>query len=219
MHADDGEGESVFEGDFEVFGGRVAAGGVEGDSGEGRAHFESGESGGAGGVFAVVEDERADAATGVIRVDEEGANLGGVGGGVEEEVLATGEVVSAVEGTEARPAAAGDDAIGRLLWGDGVVGAVVDEAGVHAVHDAQGGFELREGVVVDLEATDGEVDQIRECGNVGGGGGAEDERVAHSACDSGFRVIDREVYGTDGDLKKQSQGEGPIAVGSSSVYN
>ncbi len=54
---DDGEGFAVGEWDGGAFAFGVALEGVEWKAGKGASHFEAGEASGAGGGFAVGEDE------------------------------------------------------------------------------------------------------------------------------------------------------------------
>ena len=84
-------------------------GAIEGDAGESGAHFEAGETGGAGGVLTGGEDQGAEAAAGPLGMDEEGADFGGVAGGIEERIFALGELIAAVESFAFAPSAAGDD--------------------------------------------------------------------------------------------------------------
>src|SRR5256885_10140548 len=108
-HADDGEGFAVGERDGDGLDDLVAAEFVERDAGEGGAHFEFGEAGGFGGVFASFEEQSAEAAAGPIGMDEDGADFGRVGGGIEKVGFAEGGVVAAEEGFAFAPTAAGDD--------------------------------------------------------------------------------------------------------------
>ena len=138
----------------------VAAEFVERDAGEGGAHFEFGEAGGFGGVFAGFEEQSAEAAAGPIGMNEDGANFGGVGGGIEKVGFAEGGVVAAEEGFAFAPTAAGDDGFcgeagGCFRYEIGLVG---EELGVEAENGAEGAFDLCGSVVVGLEDADGGFD-------------------------------------------------------------
>src|SRR5580692_5820482 len=95
-HLDDGQGLPVAEGDRVVLNFDVAFRFVERDSAQSCAHFESHETGGSGRIFTGLEDHAADAATGEFRMDEEGADFGGIVRGVEQGVFATGVLVAAI---------------------------------------------------------------------------------------------------------------------------
>jgi len=167
-HADYGEGFAVAEGDGNGFDDLVAAEFVERDTGEGGAHFEFGEAGGEGGVFAGFEEKSAESAAGPIGMDEDGADFGGVGGGIEKFGFADGGMVAAEEGFALAPAAAGDDgfcAVSVRCFGD-KVSLVGDELGVEAENGAEGAFDLGRSVVVGLEDADGGFDEGVEGGNV-----------------------------------------------------
>ena len=62
-----------------------------------------------GFVLAVVEDESAEAAAGVMGMDEDGADFCGVDGGIKESCFAAGAVVAAEESPAIAPAAAAGD--------------------------------------------------------------------------------------------------------------
>ena len=173
-HADYGQGVAVGEGDFDAVEDLVAAGEVERDAGEGRAHFKTGKTGGVGGGFAGFENSRADAAAGEIGMDEEGADFGGVGRGVEEFGLADWRAVGAEKGFAFAPAAAASEDAGTSSAGFGdEISAVGDELSVEAQDGAEGAFDLFGSVVVALEGTDRSFDEFVERRNVGCGGEAE----------------------------------------------
>ena len=118
-----------------------------------------------GFVLAVVEDESAEAAAGVMGMDEDGADFCGVASGIEEGRFAAGAVVAAEEGLAIAPtAAAGEDA--GLNGGPGgvkrlsdEVGPVFNELGVEAERVAECAFDLRGSVVVFLQLADGLLNQ------------------------------------------------------------
>ena len=151
----------------------VSAQSVEGDPGEGGAHLEAMESGHAGGVLAVLEEEGAETAAGEVGVDKDGADACGIGSGVEGGGFAAGAVIAAEEGLAEAPAAAAGDAVGRGGGRGEQVGAVVDELGVEAERMIQGSLDLLRGVVVDLETSDGELDEPPQRGDVAGAGEAD----------------------------------------------
>ena len=160
---------AVAEGDFDAVEDLVTAGEVERDSGEGSAHFKTGKTGGAGGGFAGFEDSGADAAAGEIGMNEEGADFGGIGFGIEELGFADLRVVGAEEGFAFAPAAAAGEMAGTGGSGFGdEVGAVGDELGVEAENRAEGAIDLFGSVVVALEGADGKLDELVEGGDVGG---------------------------------------------------
>jgi hypothetical protein len=175
-HADYGEGETVWEWDFDAFEDLVAAGEIEGDAGEGGSHFEAGEAGGAGGGFAGFEDFAADATAGEIGVNEESADFGGVGGGIKEFGFTDFGMVAAEEGFAFAPAATANEDVGAggASFGD-KISAVGDELGIETEDSADGAVELGGSVVVALEDADGVLDELVKSGDVGFGGEAEGE--------------------------------------------
>jgi len=160
-HADDGEGFAIAKRDGDGFDDFVATEFVERNAGEGGAHFEAGEAGGFGGVFAGFEEKRAEAAAGTIGMDEEGADFGGVDGGIEEFGFANGGVVAAEKSFAFAPSAAGSN--GGFSCGvggfDDVIRLVGDELGVEAEDRTECAFDLRGSVVARLEDADGGFDE------------------------------------------------------------
>jgi hypothetical protein len=145
LHAHDWKCLAVLERDIEAFTGAVAAGGVKGDAGQRRAHLEAGKASGDRRGFAGVEDRGADTAAGPLRVYEEGADLGRLGGWIEKLVLAVCVVVSAEERPAFAPAAAAGDR--RIVGGLGdEVRAVSDQLRVDAEDRRQGALDLDRGV-------------------------------------------------------------------------
>jgi len=185
-HADDGEGFAVGERDGDGLDNLVAAEFVERDAGERGAHFELGEAGGFGGVFAGFEEQSAEAAAGPIGMDEDGADFGGVGGGIEKVGFADGGAVAAEEGFAFAPAAAGDDCfcaggVGCFCYEISLVG---EELGVEAENGAEGAFDLGGSVVVGLEDADRGFDECVEGGDVGLRGEADVEDCRHGLDDT-----------------------------------
>lgn len=109
------------------------------------------------------QDAGAEALAGVAGMDEDGADFGGVGLGVEEIGLAEGGFVGSKEGFAHGPAAASSQF--ARIFGD-EVGAVADELGVEAEDGAEGALDLRGGVVVGLQAANGGLDEGVEGGDV-----------------------------------------------------
>ena len=95
--------------DFEILQRHIAASLVEQHSGEGCAHFEAGKTGGKGGVFASLEDHRANTAAGPGWMDKKGANLGGFMLRVKQCGLAARPLVAAIERFSFAPTAAAYD--------------------------------------------------------------------------------------------------------------
>jgi hypothetical protein len=178
-HADDGEGFSVAEWDGDGLDDLIAAEFVERDAGEGGAHFEAREAGGFGGVFAGCEEQSAEAAAGPIRVDEDGADFGGVQSGIEKIGFANGGVVAAEEGFAFAPTAAGDDYFcGRAFRCFRYeIGLVCDELGVEAEDGAESAFDLGGRIVVGLEDADGGFNEGVESREVCGAGEADVKRA------------------------------------------
>jgi len=162
----------------------VAAAAIEGHAGEGGSHFRAGETLGASGLLAELEDASGDAAARPRGMDEEGANFGGVGLGVEERVVAAGAAIAAVGGFAAGPAAAGCEAGGAGGLND-EIGLVVDELGVEAEPGAEGLLDLGGRVGRGAKRADGGFDERRDAGNVRG----EGEAVAELGSITGFGVM------------------------------
>jgi len=185
-HAEDREGGAVGEGDIDRFEGRVAFDAEELCPGERGAHFKTLKAGGAGGVFAGVEEERADAAAGPGGMDEEGANLCGVVARVEKSVFAPGPAVAAIEGFAFAPTAAADDD-GRGAGGGGFgdeVGSVRDELGINAEDGLERAFDLGGSVIMRLQFAGGGVDENTHGGDVGGSGWADVDIWRHKEPDA-----------------------------------
>ena len=114
-----------------------------------------------GFALAVMEDESAETAAGVMGMDEDGADFCGVDGGIEESCFAVGAVVAAEESAPVAPTAtAGDDAglngsPGGVKRLSDKVGLVFDELGIEAECVAERAFNLRGIVVVLLQLADG----------------------------------------------------------------
>ena len=180
-HADDGEGFAIAKRDGDGFDDFVATEFVERNAGEGGAHFEAGEAGGFGGVFAGFEEQSAEAAAGPIGVDENGADFGGVGSGIEKFGFADGGVVAAEEGFAFAPAAAGDDGSCAGVAGcfRDKIGLVGDELSVEAKNGAESAFDLSGSVVIRLEDADRGFDEGVESGNVCLSGEADVEGGGH----------------------------------------
>lgn len=152
-HTDDGEGDSVGEGNGDGSNFGVAAMAVKRDSGESGTHFEAGEALCEGGLFAVVKEEGSDAAAGPVWVDEEGSDFGGVDGGVEEFGFADGGLVASEEGFAFAPAATSDEFVGGCFYFE--IGLVGDELGVDAEDSNESGFDLFGCVFVGLQGAHG----------------------------------------------------------------
>ena len=186
-HADYGEGFAVGERDGDGLDDLVAAEFVERDAGEGGTHFEFGEAGGFGGVFAGFEEQSAEAAAGPLWMDEDGADFGGVGGGIEKFGFANGGVVAAEERFAFAPTATGDD--GFFAGGGGCcfryeIGLVGEKLRVEAENSAESAFDLCGSVVVGLEDADGGFDECVEGGDVGLSGEADVEDCRHGLDDT-----------------------------------
>lgn len=117
----------------------------------------------------MLQQEAAHPPAGEVRVDEDGSNLGSVGGGVEPFGDPAGAVVAAEEGFAETPAsAAGQDAgIGQGLGDE--VGLVGDELCIEAESVAYRSFHLHGGIVVGLQPADGLLDESVERGDIGWG--------------------------------------------------
>ena len=76
-----------------MFGIGVSVLAIERNSRECRAEFEAGEPGCRSFCFAMVEDSGGETATRVSGMNEEGADFGGLGGGVEKRVVALSWIV------------------------------------------------------------------------------------------------------------------------------
>ena len=132
-----------------------------------------------GFALAVMEDESAETAAGVMGMDEDGADFCGVASGIEEGRFAAGAVVAAEEGPAIAPAAAAGDNAGLNVGPRGVkrlrdeVGPVIDELGVEPESVAECAFDLRGRVVVLLQFADGLLNQRAQSGNVSGCGDAD----------------------------------------------
>ena len=98
-------------------------------------------------------------------MDKEGADLGGIGRGIEQRVLALAPSVTAVQGFALAPAAAPCNSRQARIRNGGFrdkVSAVGDQLAVHAEHAAQRRLALRFGVVLDLQRADGSVNKLRQ---------------------------------------------------------
>ena len=185
-HAQDWERGAVGKRDIEIFKGDVAFDAEEFCAREGCAHFETLEAGGAGGGFAGVEKERADAAACPGGVDEEGANFCGVLARVEQSVFTAGPAVAAVESLPFAPAAAADDdgrGAGRGGFGN-EVGAIGDELCINAEDGLERAFDLRGSVVMCLQFAGGGVDERAHGGDVCGSGLADVDIWGHRQLDA-----------------------------------
>lgn len=167
-HAHDGQVFAVGKGDSDEFCFDPAFLLVERYAGEGGAHFEFAETGCCCGVFAGFQDESADALAGEIGMDEDGADAGGIGGGVEVGIFADRAVVAAEESLAHAPAAAAGEAAIEGFHDE--VGVVGDETGVEAENGSEGAFDLGGSVVARLEDADGGFDEVVESGDVCRGG-------------------------------------------------
>ena len=123
------------------------------------------EAGSLGGLFAMPQEQGAEALSSEGGVDEDGTDPGGVVGWIEDGAEAGGTVVAAEEGSAEAPAAAGDELRRGWLGGD-EVGAVGDELGVETEGVAEGTFDLGGGVVIGLEAANGELYELLKGGDV-----------------------------------------------------
>lgn len=204
-HANDWEGFAVAKRDGDGFDDDVATEFVERDTSERGTHFEAGEAGGFGGVFAGFEEECAEAAASPIRMDEDGADFCGVVVGIQEFGFADGGVVGAKESFAFAPAAAGDDGFcifGSFGFGD-EVGLVGDELCIEAEDSAEGAFDLRGSVVSRLEDADGRFDEGVERWDVGWSGEADMEARRHKK-----RILHR-VHGEHRDRRRKKSGVKP----------
>ncbi len=150
-HADNRQGGAVAERDFDVFEDAVAASEIKWNAGEGGAHFEARKASGAGGGFAGLENFGADAASRPVWMDEESADLGGVGCGIEKIWFADESMVAAEECFAMAPSSATDDysCTGRSGFGD-KIGAVGDQLRVEAEKCAECAVDLFGCVIVFL---------------------------------------------------------------------
>ena len=174
-HANDWEHLAVGQRHVDLVESLVSAEGVEGHSGECGSHLELAKACMLGGVLAVGEDDGAEAAAGEVRVDEDGADLCGVGGGVERLDDAVGAVVAAEEGFAEAPAAAAGKNTGLACGFGDEVSLVDDELRIEAESVADCALNLLGGVVVGLQATDRLLDELMERGDIGCGREADGE--------------------------------------------
>ena len=163
------------ESDVEMHHGRadVAAGGIELDAGERRHEFHSRKSTGARFALAVFEQERADTAARVLRIDEKRANLRRLGAWIEHRGIAAGSRVAAEQGRPEAPAAASDESAVFLGHKIGLIG---QQLRIDAECAAQRAFDLRGPVVFRAQAPRGAGDQRFELRDIGERGLAKDDR-------------------------------------------
>src|SRR5580658_5791602 len=84
----------------------VAARGIELDAGESRHEFHMAKTAGARLILAMLEQQRTDAAARLARIDEEGADLRGLGVRIESRGIAAGSAVAAEQSRPVAPSSA-----------------------------------------------------------------------------------------------------------------
>jgi len=132
-----------------------------------------------GFLLAMAEDERSEAAAGVIGMNKDGADFCGVGGGIEESRFAAGAVITAEESPAIAPAAAAGDNSGLISVARWVkrfsdeVGPVFDELGVETESVAECTFDLCESVVVLLQFANRLLNQRAQRGDINRSGNAD----------------------------------------------
>jgi len=121
------------------------------------------KSGGQERVLTCRQKRAADATAGPARMDEEGADAGGVLGGIEKGVLPCPAAITAEHGLAPAPATAAD---GLAVCLDHEIGGVVDEVAVHPKDRAKRRRHLRGRVVPRLQGAHGERNELLQRGNV-----------------------------------------------------
>jgi hypothetical protein len=108
-------------------------------------------------------------------MDEECADLGRIGGGIEQAVFAGVPAIASVERLALAPAAARDDLVvlGKRLHDK--VGAVGDELAVDSIDGSECVLNLRWGIVLGLQATNRRFNEHTQDRNIGFGGLAQRE--------------------------------------------
>ena len=108
LHVHHGERFTVVQRKGDGLDGDIALCAEEFGPGEGGAHLEACKARGTGGIFTSLKELAAHPLPRPVRVDEEGANLGGIALRVKQSILASGPMVAAVERFAFAPAAAAD---------------------------------------------------------------------------------------------------------------
>ena len=166
-HTNNGKRHAAIERNFLALELDVSARLVEGDATQSRAHLQTRESAVDGGVLACIQDQRTHTAPGPTRVHEERANFRSVFQRIEKRVLASRELVAAVQCFAFAPSAAACHvfhcAVARQHLSD-EVRPVGDELCIHAVDRGERSLDLFWRIETRPEPAYGRIETSRNLG-------------------------------------------------------